>query len=52
VPPYGDARQLTTAMANGYPHCSTCVSPDSPMDGDAYVFDPAWRTMYGAPQLE
>lgn len=52
VPPYGDARQLTTSIANGYPHCSVCVHPDSPMDGDAYVFDPAWRTMYGAPQLE
>lgn len=51
MPPYGDARQLHSSVPNGYPHCSVCVSPDSPMDGDAYVFDPAWRYMYGAPQL-
>jgi hypothetical protein len=52
TPPYDDARQLITAVPNGYPHCSVCVSGDSPMEGDAYVFDPAWRYMYGAPQLE
>jgi hypothetical protein len=52
LPPYGDARQLVTSVPNGYPHCSVCVSPDSPMDEGGYVFDPAWRTMYGAPQLQ
>ncbi len=51
-PPYGDARQLFSGVPNGYPHCSVCVSPDSPMDGGGYVFDPAWRYMYGAPQAE
>jgi hypothetical protein len=50
-PPYGDSRRLVATTPNGYPHCSVCVSGDSPMDGDAYVFDPAWRYMYGAPQL-
>ena len=52
MPPYDDAHQLVTSVPNGYPHCSVCVSPDSPMDGGGYVFDPAWRTMYGAPQAE
>jgi hypothetical protein len=51
APPFGDARQLITSIPNGYPHCSTCVSPDSPMDGSGYLDDPAWRHMYGAPQL-
>lgn len=51
-PPYDDARQLVTSAPNGYPHCSVCVSPDSPIEDGAFVFDPAWRTMYGAPQLE
>lgn len=51
-PPYGDARQLVTAVPNGYPHCSTCVSPDSPLDMGSFVFDPAWRVMYGAPPAE
>ncbi|HWB78454.1 MAG TPA: hypothetical protein VG755_25990 [Nannocystaceae bacterium] len=52
MPPYGDAHQLVTSVPNGYPHCSTCVSGDSPMNENGYVFDPAWRHMYGAPQLE
>lgn len=50
-PPYGDSHRLVATTPNGYPHCSVCVSPDSPMDEDGFVFDPAWRTMYGAPQL-
>lgn len=48
-PPYGDSHRLIATTPNGYPHCSVCVSGDSPIDGDQYVFDPAWRTMYGAP---
>ena len=51
APPYGDSRRLVATTPNGYPHCSVCVSGNSPMDGDSYVFDPAWRYMYGAPQL-
>ncbi|MCX4245034.1 BPSS1187 family protein [Paraliomyxa miuraensis] len=51
-PPYGDSHRLIATTPNGYPHCSVCVSGDSPVDGDGeYVFDPAWRYMYGAPQL-
>ena len=50
-PPYGGSHRLVATTPNGYPHCSVCVSGDSPMDGDGYVFDPAWRYMYGAPQL-
>lgn len=51
MPPYGDARRLVTSVPNGYPHCSVCVSPDSPQQDGLYVFDPAWRYMYGGPQL-
>lgn len=50
-PPYGDSHRLVATTPNGYPHCSVCVSGDSPTDDDGYVFDPAWRYMYGAPQL-
>lgn len=46
-PPYGDARQLITSITNGYPHCSVVVHPDSPMEGEGYVYEPAWRYMYG-----
>lgn len=49
-PPYGDSHRIVATTPNGYPHCSVCVSGQSPMMGDAYVFDPAWRYMYGAPQ--
>jgi hypothetical protein len=49
-PPYGGSHRLVATTPNGYPHCSVCVSPDSPIDADGYVFDAAWRTMYGAPQ--
>ncbi|MBC8068160.1 MAG: hypothetical protein IAG13_07490, partial [Deltaproteobacteria bacterium] len=52
APPYGDARQLVTSVPNVYPHCSVCVHSSSPIEGDAYLFDPAWRTMYGGPPLE
>jgi dienelactone hydrolase len=50
-PPYGGSHRLVATTPNNYPHCSVCVSPDSPTDEDGYVFDPAWRHMYGAPQL-
>ncbi len=50
-PPYDGSHRLVATTPNGYPHCSVCVSGDSPMDGDQFVFDPAWRQMYGAPQL-
>lgn len=47
-PPYGDSHRLIVQTPNGYPHCSVVVSPDSPIVDDEYVFDPAWRYMYGA----
>ena len=49
-PPYGDARQLITSAPSTYPHCSVAVHGSSPMNGDDFVFDPAWRYLYGAPQ--
>jgi hypothetical protein len=50
--PFGDARQLITSEANSYPHCSVAVHSSSPTDaGGAYLFDAAWRYMYGAPAL-
>lgn len=49
APPFGDSHRLVATTPNGYPHCSTVVSPDSPIVDDAYVFDPGWRVMYGAP---
>jgi len=48
--PYGDTRQLITSAPNGYPHCSVAVSSNSPMDAMGnYLFDEAWRYMYGVP---
>ncbi len=48
--PYGDSRQLISSEPNGYPHCSTAVSSNSPTDASGnYLFDPAWREMYGVP---
>jgi hypothetical protein len=49
APPYGDARRLVTSVPNSYPHCSVAVHSSSPMEGGGYVFDPAWRYVYGAP---
>lgn len=48
-PPYGDSRRLVATTPNGYPHCSVVVHSSSPIVDDEFVFDPAWRTMYGAP---
>ncbi|MEM6996869.1 MAG: hypothetical protein AAF721_40580 [Myxococcota bacterium] len=49
MPPYGDSHRLIASTPNGYPHCSVVVHSSSPMDGEDYVFDPAWRVLYGAP---
>jgi hypothetical protein len=49
-PPYGDSRRLISSEPNGYPHCSTAVSSNSPTDSSGnYLFDTAWRHMYGVP---
>jgi len=50
APPYG-SNQLIATTPNGYPHCSVVVHGESPLDGEDYVFDPAWRYMYGADPL-
>jgi hypothetical protein len=47
--PYGDSRRLVATTPNTYPHCSVVVHSSSPIQDDEYVFDPAWRTMYGVP---
>ena len=49
--PYGDAHKLITSTANSYPHCSVAVHESSPMSGGKYVFEPAWRYIYGVPDL-
>ena len=52
MPPFGDAHQLISSAESDYPHCCVCVHNSSPRNGEDYVFDPAWRYMYGAPQAE
>lgn len=47
APPYGDSHRLVATTDNGYPHCSVVVHGESPLVDDEYVFDPAWRLMYG-----
>jgi hypothetical protein len=49
--PYGDAHKLITSEANSYPHCSVAVHSSSPMSGGQYVFEPAWRYLYGVAEL-
>jgi hypothetical protein len=51
TPPYGNAHKLTTSVANSYPHGSVAVHSSSPMVGGKYVFEPAWRHMYGVAAL-
>jgi dienelactone hydrolase len=48
-PPYGDAHQLVTSEPSDYPHGSTAVHSSSPKKNGAYVFDPAWKHLYGVP---
>ena len=50
--PFGGSHRLITSAASDYPHGSTCAHSSSPIDGnDAYLFDAAWRYLYGAPPL-
>ncbi len=49
TPPYGDSHRLITSATSNYPHGSTCAHSSSPMNGDVYVFEAAWRYLYGAP---
>jgi hypothetical protein len=50
-PPFGDAHQLITSAESSYPHCSVAVHDSSPRDGMAFVFEPAWRHLYGVAAL-
>ncbi len=50
--PFGDAHQLITSEFSTYPHCSVCVHSTSPQDSMGnYLFEPAWRYMYGVAEL-
>ena len=49
MPPYGDSHRLETSAQSDYPHGSTCAHSSSPKNGDVYVFEAAWRYLYGAP---
>ncbi len=51
-PPFGDSHRLIASTPNGYPHCSVVVHGESPVQDDEFVFDPAWRYMYGAPAAQ
>jgi hypothetical protein len=50
-PPYGGAHKLITSEASDYPHGSTAVHSSSPKKNGVYVFDPAWRHLYGVADL-
>jgi dienelactone hydrolase len=49
TPPYGESHRLITSAESEYPHGSTCAHSSSPKNGDVYVFEAAWRYLYGAP---
>lgn len=46
--PYGGSHRLVTSAPTGDGHGSTQAGGSSPTEGDAWVFDPVWRLMYGA----
>lgn len=48
APPYMDSHRLVTSAATGDGHSSTQAGGSSPKEADVYVFEPVWRTMYGA----
>jgi hypothetical protein len=48
APPYGGSHRLVSSAPTGDGHGSTQAGGSSPQDGDAWVFDPVWRLMYGA----
>jgi len=45
--PYGGSHRLVTSAATGNGHSSTQAGGASPTEGEDWVFDPVWRTMYG-----
>jgi hypothetical protein len=48
APPYADSHRLVSSTPTDNGHVSTQAGGSSPKDGDLYVFEPVWRTMYGA----
>jgi dienelactone hydrolase len=50
TPPFASSHRLTTNASSTYPHGSTCAHSSSPKDASGnYLFEPAWRYLYGAP---
>jgi hypothetical protein len=50
--PFANSHRLITSEASTYPHGSTCAHGSSPTDdNDNYLFEQAWRYLYGAPSL-
>ncbi|HMJ15370.1 MAG TPA: hypothetical protein VK524_28335, partial [Polyangiaceae bacterium] len=48
APPYADSHRLESSEESSYPHGSTVAHSSSPKDAaDKYVFEPAWRYLYG-----
>ncbi|MFT3925244.1 MAG: hypothetical protein QM778_22090 [Myxococcales bacterium] len=48
--PFGGSHRLITSADSTYPHGSTCVHSSSPKDTQGhYLFDAAWRYLYGVP---
>jgi hypothetical protein len=51
-PPYGGAHKLVTSAPGGDPHVGNCAHSASPTDSSGnYVFEPAWRHLYGVADL-
>lgn len=46
--PYGGSHRLVTSAPTQDGHGSTQAGGSSPMEADAWVFEPVWRLMYGA----
>ena len=50
VAPYDGSHRLIASTASSYPHGSVVVHSSSPKDASGqYVFEPAWRYLYGVP---
>ncbi|HEY0709540.1 MAG TPA: hypothetical protein VGG33_22205 [Polyangia bacterium] len=50
APPFGGSRQLITALPaaeGGNPHGTTAAGKSSPKNGSGYVYDSAWRYLFG-----
>jgi len=45
--PFANAHKLSASTTSSYPHCSVAVHSSSPTVNNAYVFEEAWRYLYG-----